>query len=150
MPVEFVPSAANPNPVQFVSAAPYPKPYIAPEFIDFAEVRLELGYDYGCVGGPEFKTTVNEVADGRESRNSLFVLPRGRWQLGNRLIADSDSLGLEEVTYLATFHQDRQGSLQGFRFKDFVSRIGPIIERSPLQPGRVRYPSGLFLERQRQ
>lgn len=105
-----------------------PEPYIVqvqePEFIDFAEERLDLGYDYGVVGGPEFKTEVVEVADGREQRNVLRHLPLGRWQLGQREIAESEVDKLEEVSYLLKFHEDRLGAKQGFRFKDWADYRG--------------------------
>ncbi len=91
-----------------------------PDFIDFAEERLELGYDYGVVGGPEFKTEVVEVLDGREQRNVLRYLPLGRWQLGQRSIAESEIDKLAEVSYLKKFHEDRKGAKQGFRFKDWA------------------------------
>ncbi len=113
-------SDVNPNPETFVAITPYVKPPFAPEFIDFAEVRLELGYDYGCVGGPGFKTEIIEVADSSESRNSTLVLPKGRWQLGERLIADSAVNQLSEVSYLVEFHALRQGAKQGFRYKDWA------------------------------
>lgn len=108
----------------FSKPDPYSLAYQEPEFIDFAEERLELGYDYGMVGGAEFKTEVIEVADGRETRNSLRHLPLGRWQLGQRVIADSEADKLEEVSYLLKFHEDRKGAKQGFRFKDWADYRG--------------------------
>ncbi|MEM7756557.1 MAG: DUF2460 domain-containing protein [Cyanobacteria bacterium P01_A01_bin.40] len=110
-----------------------PQPFViepqAPEFIDFADERLELGYDYGVVGGPEFKTEVIEVADGREQRNILRHLPLGRWQLGQRSIAESEICKLQEVSYLKKFHEDRKGAKQGFRFKDWSDyrAVGQLI-----------------------
>lgn len=106
----------------------FPEPYVIepqpPGFIDFAEERLELGYDYGMVGGAEFKTEVIEVADGREQRNVLRHLPLGRWQLGKRNIADSDIDKLDEVSYLLKFHENRLGAKQGFRYKDWADYRG--------------------------
>ena len=117
-------NVSNPNPVRFTPPTPIPKPVTVPTFIDFSEERLELGYDYGAVGGPEFKTEVVEVADGKETRNSLWYLPLGRWQLGDRVLVDSEQDRLEEVSYLKDFHNARRGSYQGFRFKDWSDYRG--------------------------
>ncbi len=66
--------ATNPNGDRFITPAPTPKPVILPQYISFAEERLELGYDYGAVGGPSFATEVIEVADDREQRNAKVYL----------------------------------------------------------------------------
>jgi uncharacterized protein (TIGR02217 family) len=87
--------------------------------IDFTETRLELGYDYGAVGGSQFKTSIIETSDGREQRNAEWWLPLGRWQLGERILLESDIEGLHEVQYLKDFHNSRKGSKQGFRYKDW-------------------------------
>ena len=104
----------------FERPVPFPLAVVEPEFIDFAEERLELGYDYGVVGGPEFKTEVVEVLDGREQRNVLRYLPLGRWQLGQRTIAISEKDHIEDLKYFLQFHEDRKGAKQGFRFKDWA------------------------------
>ena len=104
----------------FDKPVPFPIAFVEPEFIDFAEERLELGYDYGVVGGPEFKTEVIEVLDGREQRNVLRYLPLGRWQLGQRTIAISEKDHIEDLKYFRDFHEDRKGAKQGFRFKDWA------------------------------
>ena len=122
-PVAFTP-AANPNPNPFPKPAPFPKPLIGLEYLKFAETRLELGYDYGAVGGQSFETAITEVADDREQRNINRYLPLGRWQLGDRLYADSESDSLEEVKYLREFHNARKGSFEGFRFKDWADYKG--------------------------
>ena len=116
--------ATNPNSDRFVAPTPTPKTITLPNYISFAEERLELGYDYGAVGGMSFATEVIEVADDREQRNATKLLPLGRWQLGERLIADSQKHELEEFSYLKQFHLDRLGSFQGFRFKDWVDYQG--------------------------
>ena len=85
--------------------------------IDFSEERLELGINYGAVGGMRFNTTVLETGTGGQQRNVNWWLPLGRWQLGDRSLRE-DELE-QEVTYLKDFHAARKGSLQGFRFKDW-------------------------------
>ena len=89
------------------------------DYLDFAEERLDLGYDYGAVGGVRFKTEIIETEDKTEQRIPQWYLPLGRWQLGDRTIAESEIDQLEEISYLKQFHSDRRGSKQGFRFKDW-------------------------------
>ena len=95
-----------------------------PEYLDFAEERLELGIDYGAVGGISFKTEIIETSDGSEIRIPQWHLPLGRWQLGDRMVADSELDKLEEVTYLKDFHEARKGGKQAFRFKDWADYQG--------------------------
>lgn len=110
-----LPSSANP----FVKPAPTPKPLIDLGYLNFAEERLELGFDYGAVGGMAFETEIVEVASDKEQRNALRYLPLGRWQLGERTLLESAVEAIEEVTYLKAFHAARLGSFEGFRFKDW-------------------------------
>ena len=113
------PNADNPNDNPYENIVYTPKPVTTPP-IPFTEERLELGYDYGAVGGPSFSTEILKVADGRETRNSQSYLPLHRFQLGDRTLAESERDKLEEVSYLKQFHTDRQGSYQGFRYKDWA------------------------------
>ncbi|MDJ0900243.1 MAG: DUF2460 domain-containing protein [Xenococcus sp. MO_188.B8] len=89
------------------------------DYLDFAEEKLELGYDYGAVGGMRFKTTIIKKGDKQEQRNVDWWLPLGRWQLGERTLLESDIQGINEVIELRDFHANRKGSKQGFRFKDW-------------------------------
>jgi uncharacterized protein (TIGR02217 family) len=100
--------------------------------LDFIEERLELGYDFGCVGGPAFKTDIVETVGGEEQRNCNWWLPLGRWQLGERMLLDSDIEGIKEVEYLRLFHTARKGSTQGFRFKDWADYrvVGQVLGTS--------------------
>lgn len=107
------------NPPQFPKPIKYAKELSAPEFVRFAEERLELGYDYGVVGGMAFDTEIVVTANDGEQRNALRYLPLGRWQLGDRLILESSMEQINEVSYLQDFHRDRHGSYEGFRFKDW-------------------------------
>ncbi|MEM8828753.1 MAG: DUF2460 domain-containing protein [Cyanobacteria bacterium P01_G01_bin.19] len=110
----------NPNSDPFAAPALVPKPLIAPQYIDFFEQdRLELGYDFGAVGGPSFVTEVIEVANDDEQRNGQKLFPLHRYQLGDRTIAESEVNKLAEVSYLKNFHAQRRGRKQGFRYKDW-------------------------------
>jgi uncharacterized protein (TIGR02217 family) len=66
-----------------------------------------------------FNTEIIKMADDLEQRNANFLLPLGRWQLGDRLIIESEADALNEVTYLRQFHLNRLGAYQGFRFRDW-------------------------------
>ena len=112
--------SSNPNAIAFAKPTPAPKPLPMVGYLSFAEEKLELGYDYGAVGGMSYAVDIVKMADhSLEQRNANLHLPRGRWQLGDRLIAESATDDLAEVTYLRQFHLDRVGSFQGFRFRDW-------------------------------
>ena len=66
-----------------------------------------------------FKTTIIKTGNKQEQRNVDWWLPLGRWQLGERTLLESDIEGINEVIELRTFHANRKGSKQGFRFKDW-------------------------------
>ncbi len=89
------------------------------DYLDFVEEKLELGFDYGAVGGMRFKTTIIKKGDKQEQRNVDWWLPLGRWQLGERTLLESDFEKINEVIELRDFHANRKGSKQGFRFKDW-------------------------------
>lgn len=93
---------------------------MAVSYIDFVEEKLELGYHYGCVGGPQFKTDIVVNGAEVEQRNLNWWFPLSKWQLGERMLLDSDIEGIKEVEYLRSFHAARSGSKQGFRFKDWA------------------------------
>jgi uncharacterized protein (TIGR02217 family) len=111
------PQSSYSNP--FEKPIPTPKPLIDLGYLNFSEERLELGFDYGAVGGMAFETEIIEVASGKEQRNALRHLPLGRWQLGDRTLLESEVEAIKEVSYLKDFHTARLGSYEGFRFKDW-------------------------------
>jgi uncharacterized protein (TIGR02217 family) len=114
------PNPTNPNAIAFATPTPTPKPQETVSYLSFSEDKLELGFDYGAVGGMSFSTEIIKMAgDSLEQRNANLFLPLGRWQLGDRLVAESEADLLSEVTYLRQFHLDRLGSFQGFRFRDW-------------------------------
>ena len=94
------------------------------DYLDFTEEKLELGYDYGAVGGMRFKTTIIKKGDKQEQRNVDWWLPLGRWQLGERTLLQSDLALINEVSQIRDFHEARKGSKQGFRFKDWTDYKG--------------------------
>lgn len=84
--------------------------------VNFAEVRLDLGIDYGAVGGPRYKTTAITEGNGADQRNINWSQPLGRWQIGR---GEDNPLDSEDLDYLQGFFLDRDGPEQGFRFKDW-------------------------------
>jgi uncharacterized protein (TIGR02217 family) len=83
----------------------------------FVNVVLDLGYDYGAIGGLSFQTTAIATSSGYEKRNSLWDQPLGRWQLGDR--SGENALTIKQYEYLSGFHLARRGSAQGFLFLDW-------------------------------
>ena len=116
---DFTPPTASHNTNPFPKPTAFPKPLVNLDYLKFSEERLELGVNYGSVGGMSFDTAITEVANDREQRNINRYLPLGRWQLGFKDILESELDKLEEFSYLKTFHNDRLGSFEGFRFKDW-------------------------------
>lgn len=92
----------------------------------FAEITLDMGYDYGAVGGPGYSTTVVTTAAGREQRNQNWSVARGTWELGERNITE------EKKDYLLTFFHGRRGSRQGFRYRDWGNF--KVVDE-PITPG---------------
>lgn len=80
----------------------------------FLEERLELGIDYGAVGGPEFSTSVVIVDSGHEQRNINWSQERNSWELGER------ALNRAELTYIQNFFRRVRGRAVGFRYKDWA------------------------------
>ena len=84
----------------------------------FTETRLDLGYDFGTVGGPEFSTTIIVLGSGHEQRNSNWSEARSKWQIGDRIYTRS------ELNYLLNFFRAVRGAAIGFRFKDWSDYQG--------------------------
>ena len=81
----------------------------------FTETLLDLGYDYGSTTRFRWKTSIVEHGNGTEQRNCEWSQPLGSWQVGDR----SFYLEPGESLYLKDFFEARQGSYEGFRFKDW-------------------------------
>lgn len=81
----------------------------------FAEVRIDEGLIvYQTTGGEGYKTNIVTVQSGLENRNSLWVNPKGAWDLGQRAMPPQDLL------FIRDFFHARGGSFEGFRFKDLI------------------------------
>lgn len=82
--------------------------------LSFLEERIDLGIDYGAVGGPEFNTSVVVVDSGFEQRNINWSQERNSWELGER------ALNRAELTYIHNFFRRVRGRAVGFRYKDWA------------------------------
>lgn len=78
---------------------------------------LDLGYDYGAVGGLSFRTTAIATNSGYEKRNQQWAIPLGSWQLGDR--SGESALTNDQYHYLSSFHLAMRGSARSFLFKDW-------------------------------
>lgn len=83
-----------------------------PQFIN---ETLNLGYDYGTVGGPQFNTSIYSVGASFEKRVSNWNESRGRWNIGDR------SLTRSELDYFISFFRIARGAGIGFNFYDWQS-----------------------------
>lgn len=81
----------------------------------FSEQRLDDGVvSLQMQGGNEFSTTVISVNSGFEQRNSNWSQARGQWQVGMRIVNES------EFHVFKAFFMARRGKWQGFRLKDWT------------------------------
>jgi uncharacterized protein (TIGR02217 family) len=86
--------------------------------LPFAEIVLDLGLDFGAIGGPRFSNTKIEVGNGYKQTNIDWDAPLGRWQIGDR--AGETALREVEAHLLRDFFWARKGSAQPFRYKDWA------------------------------
>jgi uncharacterized protein (TIGR02217 family) len=82
----------------------------------FSETRINdlVPYLISTSGGPQFQTNVIVVQSGYEQRNKSWAFSRGNWQLGERVVVNS------EKEALINFFYSRKGKFQAFRFKDWA------------------------------
>lgn len=78
----------------------------------FHEVSFPVSLALGTTGGPERRTDIVSLSNGRESRNARWRDSRRRYDAGSGMKSADD------LYALVAFFEARQGSLYGFRFKD--------------------------------
>lgn len=76
--------------------------------------RLDVGYDYGAVGGAGFATDIVRTRSGREYTNRRWAEALGRWELGLR-----NNVQGQMKDYLRDFHRAHGGRERRFGFKDW-------------------------------
>lgn len=97
---------------------------------------LDVGIDYGTAGGPGFSTDIVTSASAFEKRTSRNLYPRGRWQLGERLVDET------MLQYLHSFFVAMEGRFGTFRFKDwgdYTADKSGVVSRGAVQQGIGQY-----------
>lgn len=79
----------------------------------FHDVRLPEDVERGAAGGPEFKTTIQQLNSARENRNIDWSRARHSWDIGYG-IGDTTVFGV-----VRRFFYSRRGRGHSFRFKDW-------------------------------
>lgn len=80
----------------------------------FHEVRFPESISWGAVGGPEWRTTIVELANGFEQRIQSWENEKIVWDVTQAVKSDDD------FETLLDFFQARRGRFHGFRFKDWM------------------------------
>ncbi|MFP5075726.1 TIGR02217 family protein [Rhizobium sp. YIM 134829] len=97
----------------------------------FHEVRFPLRLSLGTSGGPERRTEIVNLSNGREARNRRWRDARRRFDAGSGLKS------LDDLYAVLAFFEARAGALYGFRFRDPLDfRSGPP-GRAPLATDQV-------------
>lgn len=80
---------------------------------DFHEERISPKISYGATGGPKRKTEIVELNSGFEERNSPWSQARRTYDIAYGL------RNTDDVYDVMAFFEMREGSLYGFRYKDW-------------------------------
>jgi uncharacterized protein (TIGR02217 family) len=117
----------------------------------FHEVLFPLSLAFGATGGPERRTEIVTLANGREERNSPWAASRRRWNAGVGVRS------LDDLHLLILFFEARRARLHGFRWRDPIdwkscapsAAPGPLDQQIGVGDGAVtafqlvkRYESG--------
>lgn len=93
-----------------------PSPSIFDPYFPDLGILLNLGYDFGTVGGNRYNTSITPISSGYERRDPNWQTPRGRWNIGNR------SLLNYEKDYFLAFFRNARGAASRFRFYDWAQQ----------------------------
>ena len=97
----------------------------------FHDVRFPERLSFGALGGPERRTEIVALANGREERNTPWAHSRRRYDAGIGLRSLDD---LAEVT---AFFEARRGQLHGFRWKDWADHKSCLPSDAPQPTDQV-------------
>lgn len=81
--------------------------------MSFFRVILDLGYDYGATGGPQWDDEIFANAAQRELRFLFGEVPQRRYELGNREVLT------QQHDYLLNHHTAMRGRRHSFLYKDW-------------------------------
>jgi uncharacterized protein (TIGR02217 family) len=93
----------------------------------FHDVPFPLRLARGAVGGPQRRTTVISLANGREVRMAPLSGSRRRWEVASAM------LELPALAEITAFFEARHGRLHSFRFRD-VSDCSSAHGTGPVGP----------------
>jgi uncharacterized protein (TIGR02217 family) len=74
--------------------------------------QINLGYDYGTIGGPRFETKIASSGSEFEDRKAYWKNPLRDWNIGSRTLSKS------EVDYFISFFRNARGMGIPFSFYD--------------------------------
>src|SRR5579875_1711002 len=79
-----------------------------------------LGLGWGCKRTPLWKTRVQEVVSGKETRVAYWSFPRWQWELTFDFLRQPSSAGSSDAEFaaLAGFFNARQGQFDTFLYQD--------------------------------
>ena len=75
---------------------------------------INLGYDYGTIGGNKFATRIERMVSGHELRTSEWTASRGSWEIGSRTLLKS------ELEYLISLFRVCRGKAISFWYFDWA------------------------------
>ena len=81
--------------------------------LDFHDVRFPPRISRGCRGGPERKTIVVALGNGKEQRNQQWADSRRRYNAGYGV------RNIDDIHAVIDFFEERRGRLTAFRWKDW-------------------------------
>ena len=81
---------------------------------DFHDVRFPVRLAFGASGGPQRRTDIVQLANGREVRNSAQYYSRRQYNASTAIKNREDALAINH------FFELRRGRLHGFRFHDML------------------------------
>lgn len=84
------------------------------------QVRLPTTVEEGAVGGPRFKTIIQQAISGHEYRIGEWDACRGEWDVGYGIRSRDDLLAVK------TFYLARFGRLHSFRFRDWTDYMATL------------------------
>ncbi|OLP61857.1 glycoside hydrolase family 24 [Xaviernesmea oryzae] len=106
----------------------------------FHEIRFPLRLALGTSGGPERRTDIVSLSNGRETRNQRWARARRRYDAGSGIRS------LDDLYAVLAFFEARSGRLHGFRFRDPVDfRSGPPGRPAQATDQRIGTGDGMRL-----
>jgi uncharacterized protein (TIGR02217 family) len=97
----------------------------------FHNVLFPLKLARGAVGGPQRRTNVVALANGREVRVAALSGSRRRWEVSSTIVGFD---GLAEIT---AFFEARRGRLFAFRFRDPVDSTSSTAGAAPAASDQI-------------